>query len=270
VPRKYSLSHLSALPLAPPQVVDIAAAAGYDHVGVRMIAPAPGIAYYPLHDDTALLAETVVRLRDTGLSVLDIEIVRITAEYETADWLRFLETGARLGARAVLVVGADDDLSRLAQSYAAFCAAAQPFGMSADLEFTPWTAVPDAAAAVRTIKAAGSPGNAGVLVDAIHYERSATTLADVAALPREWLHYAQFCDAPTGIPDTMDEILRQARYERKLPGEGGIDLATLLATLPANLPVAIEAWDQARTPQIGFGEWARRAIKLMRAIDTKP
>jgi sugar phosphate isomerase/epimerase len=267
MPRKYSLSHLSALPLAPPQLVDIAAAAGYDHVGVRMIAPAPGIAYYPLHDDPAMLAETCARLRDTGLSVFDIEIVRITAEYNTADWLRFLETGAQLGARAILVVGADEDPSRLAQSYAAFCAAAKPFGMTADLEFTPWTAVPDVATAARTIKAAGSPENAGVLVDAIHYERSATTLADIAALPRQWLHYAQFCDAPAGIPDTMEEILRQARYERKLPGEGGIDLARLLATLPADLPVAIEAWDQVRTPGMGFGEWARRAITSMRSID---
>ena len=44
--RKYSLSHLSALPLPPPQLIDIAAGAGYDCVGLRLVAPAPGIAYY--------------------------------------------------------------------------------------------------------------------------------------------------------------------------------------------------------------------------------
>ena len=48
----------------------------------------------------------------------DIEIVRIGAEYRTSDWLRFLETGAKLGARAILVVGADEEPGRLAQSYA--------------------------------------------------------------------------------------------------------------------------------------------------------
>ena len=264
--RKYSLSHLSALPLAPPQLIDIAAAAGYDHVGVRMIAPAPGIAFYPLHERANLLRETFARLRDTGLSVFDIEIARITADYSTADWLKFLEIGAQLGARSILVVGADEDPERLSQSYGAFCEAAKPFGLSADLEFTPWTAVPDCAAAVRTIEAAGSPDNAAVLVDAIHFERSATTFDDIRGLPRNRLNYAQFCDAPAAIPDTMDEILRQARYERKLPGEGGIDLGGLIEALPADLPIAIEAWDEIRTPQLGFGEWARRAIVAMKGI----
>ena len=265
--RKYSLSHLSALPLPPPQLIDIAAAAGYDCVGLRLVAPAPGIAYYPLMDDPPLLRETLARLRDTGLTVFDLEIVRLTADYNPGDWHAFLETGAQLGARAILVVGADDEPARLAHSYAAFCAAAKPFGLSADLEFTPWTAVPDAGTAVATIVGAGSPDNAGVLVDAIHYERSATTFADIAGLRPEWLHYAQFCDAPAGIPDTMDEILRQARFERKLPGEGGIDLRGLMDVLPADLPIALEAWDQARTPAMGFGEWARKGLVALREID---
>jgi hypothetical protein len=42
--------------------------------------------------------------------------------------------------------------------------------------------------------AAGRP-NGGVLVDAIHFARLGSTLAQVAALPREWLHYAHICDA---------------------------------------------------------------------------
>ncbi|MEO8136038.1 MAG: sugar phosphate isomerase/epimerase [Betaproteobacteria bacterium] len=265
--RTYSLAHLSALPLPPPQLVEVAAAAGYDHVGVRMIAPAPGIAAYPLMDDPAMLRETLARLADSGLTVFDIEIVRINRDFATGNLLPFLETGAKLGARAVLTVAGDeDDPSRLAQSYAAFCAAAKSFGLTADLEFMPWTSIPNAAAAVRLVEAAGSPDNAGVLVDAIHFERSATTLDDIGALPPGLLHYAQICDAPAGIPDAMEEILRQARYERRLPGEGGIDLEGLVRALPAALPIAIECWDQVRTPAMGFGLWARRAIVATGAI----
>jgi sugar phosphate isomerase/epimerase len=267
--RKYSLSHLSALPLPPPQLIDIAAAAGYDCVGLRLVAPAPGIACYPLMDDAPLLRETLARLRDTGLTVFDLEIVRLTAEYRSADWVPFLETGAVLGARAILVVGADAEPARLAQSYAAFCAAAKTFGFTADLEFTPWTAVPDAMTAVATIRAAGAPANAGVLIDAIHYERSATTFADISAIAPEWLHYAQFCDAPAGIPKKMDEILRQARFERMMPGAGGIDLRGLMDVLPPDLPIALESWDQVRTPAMGFGEWARRGIAALRKIDVR-
>ena len=37
--------------------------------------------------------------------------------------------------------------------------------------------------------------------------------------------------------------------------------------MPSDLPIAIEAWDQVRTPQIGFGEWARRALVAMKEIE---
>ena len=38
----------------------------------------------------------------------------------------------------------------------------------------------------------------------------------------------------------MAEILRQARNERRFPGEGDCDLSGLLRCLPANLPLSLE------------------------------
>lgn len=263
---RFSLAHLTALPLAPPALVDAAAAAGYDHVGIRLLPPAPGVAAYPLMDDAAMLRDTLARLDATGLSVFDIEVVRLAETFAVEDVLPFLETGARLGARAILVAGGDPEPARLAQSFAAFCEAARPFGLSGNIEFMPWTAVPDLRAAVQLIEAAGRPENAGVLVDAIHYERSATTLEEIAALPRPWLNYAQLSDAPAGIPESMDEILRQARYERLLPGQGGIDLPGLLACLPENLPLSIEVWDEVRSPAIELREWVKQALEETRAV----
>jgi sugar phosphate isomerase/epimerase len=139
-----------------------------------------------------------------------------------------LEAGAALAAKAVLVAGDDTDVARLTDSYARLCEAMAAFGMSADLEFMPWTAVPDAKAALRIVDGAGRPGNAGILVDALHVSRSGTTLDDLRAIPRALLHYAQICDAPTreqiGRPFTVEEMIHTARCERLLPGEGGIDL----------------------------------------------
>lgn len=268
---RYSLAHLSAQRLPPVQLIEVAANAGYDHVGLRLLAPAPGIPAYPLMDDPAAMRDTLARLRDTGLSVWDIEIVRLNPDFRAAAFLPFLEVGARLGARAILVVAGDDrDTARLAQSYAEFCAAAQDFGLSANLEFTPWTAVPDAAAAVAMLRAAGTPANARILVDAIHVERSATTLDEVAALPVEWQNYAQFCDAPAGIPEDPAEILRQARYQRLLPGEGGIDLQGLLHALPQDIVLALETWDEQRTPALGYAEWATRALQSLKALTGNP
>ena len=64
------------------------------------------------------------------------------------------------------------------------------------------------------------------------------TLADIRAIPRDWLHYAQVCDATTRPdhdgPFTVDELIHTARAERLLPGEGEIDLGGLFAALPAD------------------------------------
>jgi hypothetical protein len=38
----------------------------------------------------------------------------------------------------------------------------------------------------------------------------------------------------------MDEIRRQAREDRLMPGEGGLDLRGLLEALPPQLPISLE------------------------------
>jgi hypothetical protein len=38
----------------------------------------------------------------------------------------------------------------------------------------------------------------------------------------------------------MEEIRRQAREDRLMPGEGELDLAGLLAALPSDLPICLE------------------------------
>ena len=55
-------------------------------------------------------------------------------------------------------------------------------GLTAVLEFMPWTAVRDLQAAREIVEAAGRP-NGGILVDALHLDRSGSTLDQVAALP---------------------------------------------------------------------------------------
>ena len=62
-------------------------------------------------------------------------------------------------------------------------------------------------------------------------------LAQVAPARRR---YAQLCDVAGPRPDDMEEILRQARNERRFPGEGDCDLTGLLRTLPANVPLSLE------------------------------
>ena len=253
------------LHLPPPDLIAVAARAGYEKVGVRLLAAAPGTPNYPLMHDAPGLAETLARIRDTGVGVFDLEIIRIGPGFRPGDFLPFFETGARLGAKAMLVAGDDPDEARLTASFARLCEASAPFGLSADLEFMPWTRVPDARTALRIVTAAAQP-NGGVLVDALHVARSATTFADIAAIPPERLHYAQICDAPSEAPATADGLIRAARSQRLPPGEGGIDVAGLFARLPADLPVSVEIPNDARAREAGDEGWARRTLVASKRI----
>lgn len=262
--RLLSIAQLTALPLTPPELVQLTADAGCRVCGLRLLPASPGGPAYPLMNHAALLAETLARMRALGVAVFDLEIIRIGEPFDPRAYGAFFEAGQRLGARAVLVAGDDADEARLTARYAHLCEAAAPFGLTCDLEFMPWTAVKDARAAARVVRAAGQP-NAGVLVDALHFARSGTTLDDVAALPRAALHYAQVCDGRVPGPQSVEGLIHDARCERLLPGEGGIALGDLFARLPADLPVSIEIPSDTRAPKMGYLAWARAAVAATRA-----
>ena len=76
---------------------------------------------------------------------------------------------------------------------------------------------------------------------------------------RELLHYAQVCDAPAQVPDTVDGLIHTARCERLLPGEGGIDIRAMLSALPADLPLSVEIPHHQRAPLVGALAWATQA-----------
>jgi sugar phosphate isomerase/epimerase len=264
----FSLAALTALELAPPELVDVAAACGYDHVGIRLLPATPGGLAYRLMDDEASLRETIARLDATGVTVADLEVVAIRPETGIASFSAFFETGARLGARHILVAAYDPELNRFAERFARFCEAAAPHGLTADLEFMPWTKVPNAKTALRIVTNAARP-NGRILVDALHAGRSATTLADIAAIPRAMLSYAQLCDAPAEIPATHEGLIHTARFARLLPGEGGIDLVGMLSQLPAGLPISLEIPNAERLPALGAEEWGRQALAAAKTVVAK-
>jgi sugar phosphate isomerase/epimerase len=127
----------------------------------------------------------------------------------------------------------------------------------ADLEPMPWVEVSSVAKALRVLDGAGR-ANSGLLVDAIHFFRAGDRVAELAALPGRYLHYAQFCDARRERPADMPELIRQARADRLMPGEGGLDLAGLVRALPGELPLSLEIPYARPMPAL---ERARRALE---------
>lgn len=112
--------------------------------------------------DTKMMAETKAALRDTGLSVSDIEFVKIEPQIDLPALLPFLDAGAELGAREVICAPYDPDLSCLADNLGTLSELAKSRGLGVSLEFFPWTVVPDLASAHRIVEDAGP--DVGILV----------------------------------------------------------------------------------------------------------
>jgi sugar phosphate isomerase/epimerase len=215
--------------LAPPDLVAVAAQAGYDSVGLRFI-PVAGQTL-PRFD----VAEVERRLRDTGVRVLDLEVFRIAPETRVGDFEPALAVAQRLGASELLAHGADADFSRLADRFGALCDLAARYRLAVNLEPMPWVEVANVAKAKRVLDAANRP-NSALLVDAIHFFRAGDRFDEI---PRK-LNYAQLCDARAERPADLQEIIRQARGDRLFPGEGGLDLQGLVRALPPDLPISVE------------------------------
>lgn len=250
------------LELSPPELVACAAEAGYDGVGLRLVRATEEEPLRPTIGQTPMIRETRRRLDDTGLFVLDIEVLRLRPDTVVRDdFGPFLETGAYLGATQVLVTGNDTDHSRLADKFAELAGFARDFGLVPSLEPMPWTDVRDLAEATSILRRCDGR-EVGMLVDALHYDRTQATLDDLGALPPEWVRYVQICDGAFPRPTSVDELRHQGRNARLLPGEGCIDIVAMLQALPC-VPVSIEAPMQWRAPA---GVRARAALRAARGV----
>lgn len=261
------LAALTVLDTAPLDHIALAERHGFDTIGLRLLPAAPGTTAYPLHTDPAAMREVTARLADSDVSVFDIEIIRIGADFVADSYRPLLEAGAQLGARAVLVGGDDTDIARLTDSYAQLAQLCGTYGIAASLEFMPWTAVPNARCAVAIVEQADGPSRS-VLVDTLHTGRSATTLDDLRAIPAEWIHYVQLCDGSVPTPTTDEELIRQARNERLIPGEGGLELRGVIEALPAGTPISIELPNEPQRRELGTDVWLDRIVAAAREVVT--
>lgn len=236
--RTLSLAHLTAIDLAPHHLIEAAAKAGFDAVGLRLIRVTDTTPGYPLMHDSAMLAKTKAALRDTGLRVSDIEFVKIEPETNVSSLLPFLDTGAELGANEVICAPYDPELSRLAETLGRLSDAACERGLRVSLEFFPWTCIPDLQSAEKIVQMAGP--EVGILVDTLHFDRSRSTLADLAKVDPKRLRMAHLCDAEVLDSYSTEQLLHTARAERMAPGQGQIDLDPIIAALPKNIPIGLE------------------------------
>ena len=237
--RQYSLSFLTVADVSPVEAVNIASACGYAKVGLRLLPAAPNENQYPIFSNQKLLTETKAALEDTGIEVADVEIVRITPEFEPKQYLQFLDVAQQLNAKHILVAGNDYEEQRLIQNYSVFCELSRQFGLSCDLEFMPWTAVKNLVQANFIVEQSGQD-NAAILIDSLHFDRSDSNFEQVKALPVQRMNYVQLCDGLSHYDPSDESLIKVARSNRLIPGQGEIDLISLIRALPKNITLAAE------------------------------
>lgn len=262
--RQYAVAHLQMLSLDPPAFIDAARHGGYDAVGLRLVPVTAEERPYPLTTDKALLRATRERLAATGIACIDVEVLRLTPDVEPESFQAFLETGAALGARTVTAHLPDPDVARAIDRFGRLCAMARPLGLHVGIEFLPWTDMPNLAAAARICKAVAAD-NGGVVIDTLHFHRSASTVAELEDLPRSWLRALQVADCPAETPVTPEALIHTARRERLLPGEGAVDFTAILAAMPPDVPLTLEIPHEKRAAAMGLEEYSRKALETARA-----
>jgi sugar phosphate isomerase/epimerase len=248
--RKIGLASGVVRELGPVETIHAAAAGGWDMVGL-WVDPESWT------DDTTM--DVCAALAETGLSVIDVEVIWIQAGPLDPAHLRILDVGVAVGAANALVVSSDPNTSATVEKFAALCAHVAGTPLRVALEFGFFSEVTTIHAANAILDAVDHP-SAALLVDTLHLSRSGSTAADVAATPRHRLTYAQICDAPVSGPDPLDTaaILEEARWDRLQIGEGALDVASMIAALPPDIPLSVEL--RSRALEQGWPDPAKRSL----------
>ncbi len=256
--RRLGLAQLSLVGTAPPDLVSIAAEAGFDFIGARVRPVTPTERPYNLQPGSPMLRETLARMAHTGITVEDIEFLLLdgTGLQNGIDqreaWLQMMEAGQALGASTLTVACADPDLDRFGDHLAQMTQDGKAYGIIPTLE-------PIAYQAVRSIPQAvalADHADCKVVVDALHVNRfggSWAELEDAADL----VPLIQLCDGPASPPPSREGLIMESRSERGVPGDGEFNLPAMLASFPGSTPVSVETPSDSTVAAVGELAWAK-------------
>ncbi len=225
-------------------IVAAGAVAGFDSVTLRLIEPKTGDHGDLVHDRRAR-RDLTTQLADAGMGLLDVEVVRLRPDTDVRGLLPALDAAAELGARFVLTVCEDPEEGRFVATFGRLAAACRDRGLRAVLEFMRFSECHSLEHAVRLVRCVRERGgDVGVLIDALHLQRSGGNAGQVAIYAEQdptLFPYVQLCDAPPTPPrGGVAELRTEAVAGRLLPGTGELPLGELLAALPADIPACIE------------------------------
>jgi sugar phosphate isomerase/epimerase len=216
-------------------LIDAASQAGFGAVGMKLVRR-EGDAIPPLVGDAAQIREVKRAIRITGTGVLEMGAIWLSPDYDRGKVEPALALGAELGALFVIAVGADPDRTRLVENLRDLVMLASGYGISTAIEFTAYTEIRTFADARDVARAVGRPG-IKLLLDALHFQRSGGSPAELAERANDEVAIFHLCDAPAPAPA---DLAKEGRTDRLFPGEGQLPLIEMLRAMPASVRLELE------------------------------
>ena len=239
--RSFGLAHLSMMSVPPARFAAVAAAAGFDFTGFRLTpSPSTGIDHAVLGNDRAL--ESLCRaVSEEDISILDVEVIRMTDPSSVGASRPILEAAQALGARYVIATVEDEDPVRRLDTLARVAELAEEHNTSIAVEFMLFSAAKDLDTCVQIVTQCGAP-NVVVLADSLHLERSGGHPSDLRRYPPELFAYAQSCGAP-GAGAALDAQAARSEgvHGRLMPDEGDLPVREFIAALPPETILTVES-----------------------------
>ncbi|HIW45367.1 MAG TPA: sugar phosphate isomerase/epimerase [Candidatus Yaniella excrementigallinarum] len=271
--RPLGLAALSSLTTEPPQLIELAAEAGFDFVGIRVRPVTADETAFNLQPGSPMLDETLARMADTGIEVKDTEFLLLDGSDQRQAWIQMFEAAQALGAESMTVAVADTEQARVIDTLGQMVDDAKPYGVTPALEAISYQAVNSYPQAVDIAEQTG----VSVLIDTLHAARFGATLQDLRdAAPL--VPMIQLCDATTQQPTTREGLVEESRSGRLPAGEGGVDLADMVSALDSGrgtlpvLPVSVETPNSAMQASMSPKQWVQHlyatAYNLLEQLDT--
>ncbi|HEY4534393.1 MAG TPA: sugar phosphate isomerase/epimerase [Enteractinococcus sp.] len=266
--RPLGLAHLSSLTTEPPKLVELAAEAGFDFVGIRVRPVTAQETPFNVQPGSPMLAETLARLDATGLRVKDTEFLLLDGTDQREAWLQMFEAAQALGAESMTVAVADTDRSRVIDTLGQMTADGKSYGITPALEPISYQAVNSYPGAREIAEQTGVT----VLVDTLHAARFGATVEDLRAAALQ-VPMIQICDAAAQQPASNEALVEESRSGRFPAGEGAQDLAAMIAAVDAGrgahedlLPVSVEVPNSVLQNSMSPQDWANRLYTTARTL----
>lgn len=268
--RKYSLAYLTIPGTDPVSQIRIAKDAGYDFVSLRTIPMhLPGEPEFVLEKDAKLLSDIKAVLKETGMKVHDIELVRFRPELVAAELEPAFEKAAEIGATDVLSSVWTRDRALYNEKVAEVATLAKKYGLTVNVEFLPWAGIRNLQEDITLVDDMRAMGidNVVIMLDTLHAGRAGVTPEEVRRTGLDYFGFIHLCDGPAGpdgdpvLADIHDELmLYTAREARFYAGEGAMNVKGLIEALPGK-DISIELPNLKMMQELGAAGHAKRCLE---------